>query len=165
MKTCMGKGLAIAVAVVMVVAASSAWAGEGWKDGKSDAEKTARFEKMTKELGLTADQKAALTKQREAYGASAKALREKMKASREQLKTELDKPAPDKAKIDAIIAQTKDLVGQQMQAKVDKVLAMKTVLTPEQYAKMKAKMDEKMEQRTERRGDRAGKATRRGHSR
>ena len=163
MKMHMRKGLTVAVAVLMVVAATNAWAGEGWKGEKSEEERAAHFEKMTKELGLTADQKAALTKQRESYGASTKALREKMKATRTQLKEELDKPTPDKAKINAIIAQKKELVGQQMQLKVDKVLAMKQILTPEQYAKMKTKMKEKMGKKMKGRGDKGGMEKHHGH--
>ena len=143
MKTNMRKGLAVAVAAAMIFAASSAWAGEGWAGHKGEGEKGEHFEKMTKELNLTPQQKTELEKQRAATKPQMQALREKMKAAHEQLKSELDKPTPDQARLAAIVTDLKNLTGEQIQMRIDKVLAMKKILTPEQSAKMKSVMEKK----------------------
>jgi len=143
MKTNMRKGLAVTVAVAMVFAASSAWAGEGWAGHKGEGEKGEHFEKMTKELNLTPQQKDELEKQRAATKPQMQALKERMRAAHLELKAELDKPTPDKARLAAIVTDLKNLTGEQIQMRIDKVLAMKKVLTSEQSAKMKSIMEKK----------------------
>jgi Spy/CpxP family protein refolding chaperone len=133
----------------MVMSVSCAYAEHGWggKDGNGDRQ--AHFNKIAEKLQLTPQQKTELDKQREAFIAKAKDLREKIRSAKTELMQELDKAVPDKAHIETLIAQTKELVGEQMRTKVDKVLAMKQVLTSEQFAKMK-------EFRQERKGDKHG---------
>ncbi len=143
MKTNMRKGLAVAVVVAMVFAASSAWAGEGWAGHKGEGEKGEHFEKMTKELNLTPQQKAELEKERSATMPKMKELREKMRTAHAELKAEIDKPAPDTARLAAIVTELKNLTGEQIQMRIGKVLAMKKILTPEQSAKMKSVMEQK----------------------
>jgi len=141
MKTNMKGVLAVAVVATMVFAAAGAYA-EGWGGQGGKGGKEGHFKKITEQLQLTPQQKAELDKQREAFMAKTKDLREKMRAVRTALKTELDKATPDKAQITGLIDQFKDLVGQQIQTRVDKVMAMKQVLTPEQYTKMTALREE-----------------------
>jgi Spy/CpxP family protein refolding chaperone len=152
MKTKMMKVMAVAVAAAMVFSAASAYAGEGWKGRKNGDGQEKRFDKMAEELKLTPEQKAALEKQREETGPKMKALREKQSAAREQLKAELDKAAPDTATLAAIVENLKNLTGEQLQMRIDKVLAMKKVLTPEQSAKMKGIMEEKKKEFKDKRG-------------
>ncbi len=132
------KIMTVVAVAAMVVLASNAYAGEGWGSHKGENGMKKHFDKMAQELNLTAEQKAALDKQRETTMPKMKALKDKMRASREQLKTELDKAQPDKAKLASLVEEMKNLTGEQIQMKIDKVLAMKTILTPEQSAKMKS---------------------------
>jgi Spy/CpxP family protein refolding chaperone len=157
MKTKMIKIMVVAAAVAMVLSAAGAYAGEGWGGQKSEADMKKHFDKMAEDLNLTSEQKAALEKQREETGPKMKALREKQSAAREQMKAELDKAAPDKAALAAIVEDLKNLTGEQLQMKIDKVLAMKKVLTPEQSAKMKGIMDEKKKEFKGKHGDKEGK--------
>lgn len=157
MKTNMMKAMAVVVAAAMVFSAASAYAGEGWGGQKSEADMKKHFDKMADDLKLTAEQKAALEKQRQETGPKMKAIREKQQASREALRAELDKATPDKAKLTAIVEDLKNLTGEQMQMKIDKVLAMKKVLTPEQSAKMKGIMEEKKKEFKGKRGNNGDK--------
>ena len=157
MKTKMMKVMAVVVAAAMVFSAASAYAGEGWGGQKSEADMKKHFDKMAEDLKLTSEQKAALEKQREETRPKMKALREKQSAAREQLKAELDKTAPDKATLAAIVEDLKNLTGEQLQMKIDKVLAMKKVLTPEQSTKMKGIMEDKKKEFKGKRGDKEGK--------
>lgn len=132
-----GKGLAVAIIAAMLFSLSGAYAYEGGDTPKNEARRDAHFKKMTEELKLTSEQQEQLTKDREEFFSKSKDVREKMKAVRTDLKAELDKPSIDKARVDSLVAEMKNLVGTQIQIRVDKVIAMKKVLTPEQYQKMK----------------------------
>ena len=137
---------AIALAAMMVFSAAGAMAGGMPGKGCNGGSKEARFEKMAEELGLTAEQKAKLGAHKESFMPRAKALKEKIRAAREALKNELDKPVPDNASIASLVAELKGLAGEQIQLRVDKVLEMKKVLTREQYAKMKDMMEKGKEE-------------------
>ena len=153
------KIMAVVAVAAMVVLASNAYAGEGWGSDKGENGMKKYFDKMAQELNLTAEQKAALDKQRETTMPKMKALKDKMRSSREQLKAELDKSQPDKAKLASLVEEMKNLTGEQIQMKIDKVLATKTILTPEQSAKMKSMRESKKKEFEEKRkgkGDKGG---------
>jgi len=153
------KIMAVVAVAAMVVLASNAYAGEGWGSNKGENGMKKNFDKMAQELNLTAEQRAALDKERETTIPKIKALRDKIRASREQLKTELDKARPDKAKLALLVEEMKNLTGEQIQMKIDKILAMKTILTPEQSAKMKSIRETKkkeFEGKRKGRGDKGG---------
>jgi Spy/CpxP family protein refolding chaperone len=141
MKTKVGIGLAVVVVAAMVLSTTGAYAMGGW-GGKKDME--AHFKKMAEELKLTPEQKAQLDKQRGEFMAKTQALREKIKAMRTSLRQELDKPASDKTRIDSLVAELKDVVGEQIRIKVDSIIALKQVLTPEQFARMNELRSEHM---------------------
>lgn len=151
------KMMVVVMAAAMVFSAGFAYAGEGWDGQKSEADMKKHFDKMAEDLKLTAEQKAALEKQRGETGPKMRAIREKQQASREQLRAELAKTTPDKAALAAIVEDLKNLTGEQMQMKIDKVLAMKKVLTPEQSAKMKSIMEEKKKELKGKHGDKGDK--------
>lgn len=157
MKVKMMRMMAVAVAAAMIFSAASAYAGEGWSHQKSEADMKKHLDKMAEELNLTVEQKAALEKQREENAPKMKALWDKRRASREQLRAELDRQSPDREKLAAIVEDLKNLTGEQMQMKIDKVLAMKKVLTPEQSAKMKSIMDAKKKEFEDKHTKRPGK--------
>lgn len=129
-----------AVIAVTVFSQSGVYAGEIADAEQYAAKREARFKKMSEELRLTPQQKEQLTKEREEFISRSKDLREKVRSARAGLKAELERPAPDKAKVNSLTAEIKDLVGRQIQNRVDKVMSMKEILTPEQFNKMKATM-------------------------
>jgi len=140
MKKRMKKQVVMAVVAALVLWAVGAWAGEGMRCGKDDPARFEHAQKMDKiidELGLSSVQKDEIKKQRADFAAKSKELREKIRSTRSELKNELDKPTADKARLDGLTGDLKTLVGQQIQNRVDSVIAMKQVLTPEQFGKMK----------------------------
>jgi len=147
MNTEIGRSLAAAVVAAMVFSQSGVYAGETVNTPQDAAKKEARFNKMSEELQLTPQQKEQLTKEREEFASRSKDLREKIQTARTGLKAELEKPAPDKAKVNSLVTEIKNMVGQQIQNRVDKVMAMKQILTPEQFNKMKAPMKERKQYR------------------
>lgn len=59
-----------------------------------------------------------------------------MRAQRIELKKELEKPDTDMNKINAVINEIKNLTGQQLELRVNSILATKQILTPEQFKKL-----------------------------
>ncbi|MBN1526583.1 MAG: periplasmic heavy metal sensor [Candidatus Omnitrophica bacterium] len=155
MRTIMNKAVAIAVVMALILSAGPVCAYEGRGPegmGKERYDRGGKFEKISENLGLSAEQKEQLKKDREATLAKTKELKEKIQAARKDLKAELEKPAPDMARVNGTVTQLKDLMGQQIQARVDKVISLRKILTPEQFKKMQDLIEEKKDQYKEKAG-------------
>lgn len=158
MKTKM-TGLAVMiVALVLVAWAASAWAeGAGTGCAQDDSkrfERAQRIDKIVDELGLSPAQREELKKQRADLAGRSKESREKMQVTRAALKAELDKPTLDTARVNGLTADLKTLVCDQIQNRVDHVVGMKKILTPEQFSKMKTLIEERRQDHMSRKGAR-----------
>lgn len=140
MKTNISRYLAAVVVAAMVFSQAGAYAGDTENTGKDAGDKETYIKRMSEDLQLTPQQEEALTRDREEFTSRSKGLKESIRSARTGLKEELEKPAPDKVKVDSLVAEIKDMIGRQLQNRVDKVMAMKKVLTPEQLNKMKESM-------------------------
>jgi len=105
--------------------------GDHWRPGK-------KFDKQLKELNLTPEQKTKIDAQRAAQREAMEKIHDSIKAKRHELRAEMDKVATDKAKIDAIAADLKNLEGQRIDREINGILQMKEALTPEQFKKLGA---------------------------
>lgn len=141
MKTMLRVALIVAVAMAVAFSSTAVYAVGADNSQPMKAKMGERFKKMTEELNLAPEQKATLDKSHEEFATKVKELREKMRAARVSLKEELDKATTDMARVASLVAELKDLAGQQIQHRVDSVIAMKKVLTPEQFTKMKSSME------------------------
>lgn len=121
---------------LIVISQSGAYAADSKKAPKPEPKQDAGFAKLANELKLTPEQREKLSKDREYYYSRSKDLREKVRLVRIELKAELDKPGLNKANVDGLIVKIKDLVCQQIQNRVDSIIAMKQTLDPEQFLKM-----------------------------
>ncbi len=90
---------------------------------------------LMKKLGLTEGQEEALREQREGHREKIRSLMEDLRNKKAQLRTELEKEEVDKEKIDSLINEIKPLLGNQIELRVEGALAMREILTPEQYKK------------------------------
>jgi Spy/CpxP family protein refolding chaperone len=111
------------------------------------------FEKMAKELNLTADQQAKLKANREGKRAKMQSLREAMKANRQKFQEAVKKPGATRAGVQPLIDEMKSLQGQIMDQMADGIFGAKEILTPEQFEKMQNKMEEKRKERKGKDGD------------
>ena len=107
--------------------------------------KPGNIEKISEELGLTPEQQELIKKQRAEFMEKNKDLGKRFRSKRVELKKELEKPKVDKATVDKIIADLKELTGEKLQNRVDKILSMKQILTPEQFDKLSEKTYERKE--------------------
>lgn len=146
------------IVIAALIAGAFLTAGQGAyafdKEGKNgpDQEKKHEemFDKMTKDLNLTADQQAKLKANKEAQRAKMTQLREAMKANRAKFKEAVNKPGVTRASLEPVIAETKALESQMVDQRVDSILAIKAILTPEQFEKMHKGFEEKQKERGER---------------
>ncbi len=92
------------------------------------------------ELNLTPAQQEQIASQRSAQKEETARLREAMSAKRNELRRELEKDNPDTEKISAIIHETKELMGKRLQQRADGILALRSILTPEQFKALNEKM-------------------------
>ncbi len=109
----------------------------------SNFDREEKFEKLSTELGLTAEQKAQLKEQRETFKDKQGELMTKSRAKNKELGEELEKPEVDRAKVNKIISDIQTLTGEKLRNRVEKIIAMKGMLTPEQFKKLQDKMERK----------------------
>jgi Spy/CpxP family protein refolding chaperone len=135
------KILSYAAAAILVLfftsTASAQWFGRNGEKGQKPDE--GGFENIARELNLTESQKQQMAQQRTKEKEQGRVLREEMKAVRDELTKELDKDKPDRVRISSIISQMKELIGRRIEQRVEGILSMKQVLTPEQFKKLNEK--------------------------
>ncbi|HPN72622.1 MAG TPA: periplasmic heavy metal sensor [Candidatus Omnitrophota bacterium] len=123
----------------LFIVPATARAGED-VEGRSEKREEMR-EKWASELGLTAEQKEALKQSKESSKAERDAVRDNLKNARKALMEELKKPVTDKAALDKAVSDVKKAEGDAVDARVKGFLAMKEVLTAEQFQKMSEMKD------------------------
>ena len=100
-----------------------------------------RKEKFIKELGLTPEQEEQIKALRSGQKEKRGELWVKIQAKRLELKEELEKPTTDRARIDSIVTELKALMAEKLDQRVEGILSMKKILTPEQYEKFKEEIE------------------------
>lgn len=125
--------------------------GRGCDPGKKGGKV---MEKMTSDLGLTQEQQDQMKALREGGKEKAGSLGEKSKEVNQAMRDELNKPDTDTSKVKGYVDELTSLYRQKLEQRVDGVLGMKKVLTPEQFNKLNEKMKQKKEAWKEKRGER-----------
>ncbi len=131
----------VVLAVVSLLAIPLAYAESLGGHGECARGEGKHKDVFGEELGLSAEQKEQIKQHREENKGAVKELHQQLKAKRDQLKVELDKPASDEGKISLIVEEIKALEGQMIEYRVDRILEMKEILTPEQYQKLQEKKE------------------------
>ena len=97
-------------------------------------------EEIYAQLNLTDDQKKQLEDNKQKNREQKKVLFGRMKSSREALRQEFMKPDLDMNKVNAIQAQIKTLLAQMSDNRLNSVLTVRKILTPEQFKKFHESM-------------------------
>jgi len=100
-----------------------------------------RMEDIFNRLNLTADQKKQLDANKEQHRAKMKSAHQGMKAAGEAIKEELMKPQLDMPKIMKIHERIKALQSQAEDDKLNSILAVRAILTPDQFSRFVSLMD------------------------
>lgn len=112
------------------------------KAEKKEELKKEHFEKMFKDLNLTAEQKEKMKAQKKAHMEKAQALKEQIRAQKDAMKQELEKNEWDMNKVNQIHEQIKSLLLQQEDNRLAGLLELKSLLTLEQFVQFHKNMKE-----------------------
>ena len=135
--------ITLILAVVLTVSgAAYAMQKDGYKH-YGDEQKRDVF----KALNLTQEQQKNLEENRNAQREEMKKLRAAMKEKQTQLQQALKDPSTDRVSVEPIVNEIKSLQAQSIELRVNGILAVKNILTPQQYAEFQQIMDKRKEGR------------------
>jgi len=137
--------------VLAVVFAFNAYGRPGGQDnsGFRGEKKRTEVENFIKELRLTPEQQDKIKAEREKSRQEQRALRKDISSKREELAKEIERTDLDKAKIDSLVADLKQLAGDVIEQRVESIFFMREYLTPEQFKKFQEKVKEHKNRREE----------------
>jgi len=108
---------------------------EGFNKKGHHKEWQAKKAKMFEELGITEEQKQALKTHKESHRSEMKALREQIKEKRKAFRQSLEDPNVDEGTITAVNNEIKILTNSLADNRLNGVLEVRKILTPEQFQK------------------------------
>lgn len=111
--------------------------GEGHKRGMGDKKGMPDF---IAELNLTPEQQEQLKLQREENMKKRRELQETLKSKQMELRQEFEKSGSDEGKITSTAQEVKSLLSQLVDARINDIMGVKSILTPEQFEKFKGKL-------------------------
>jgi Spy/CpxP family protein refolding chaperone len=125
-----------------------------------DAQMEKQMAEGEKAAGISQEQREKMKALREEFRSKQKTLMDQVKAKREALRQELDSVSPNRAKAETLAKEINTLQGQTALNRIDEVFKVRTIMTPEQYQKLREfheknrekfqdKMKEKMGDRKE----------------
>jgi Spy/CpxP family protein refolding chaperone len=137
--------VAVTAAVLFAAAGASLAAERGDGPGKPPSDKEWKQEQES--LGLSPEQRAQMKALREEFRGKQSGVRDQIKAKREAIRQELDGTNPDRARAEAIIKEISVLEQQMEMNRVDEILKIRSILTPEQFQKLHQLHEKKAEKR------------------
>jgi len=108
---------------------------QGFHNKEHHKEWQAKKAKMYEELGITEEQKKAFKLHKDSHHKETKALREKIKAKRKAFRQALEDPNADNNTIKAANNELKALSNSLDDSRLNGVLEIRKILTPEQFQK------------------------------
>lgn len=139
--------IAVSVITMLALVSPAIYAQGGADSGKEKEwaqKKEARRQELYKELNLSKEQKKALEENKNKHREQMKALFNEMKEKRSLAQQELQKDALDMAKINQANNDLKKLQAQMLDYRLQHILEVRNILTPEQFKKFMVRMEEKM---------------------
>jgi Spy/CpxP family protein refolding chaperone len=130
------KNIAEAVMIILVFTSAALAQLPDSDQVAREKDREARFNEIVKELNLTPEQKQAMTQQRSEERSRSGELRQKIRSLRDQITKELDKEVSDKAALDLLVGQLKELTAQRIEHQIGEIIALKQILTPDQFKKL-----------------------------
>ncbi len=98
-----------------------------------------RFDNMAEELGLSQQQQEQLRQQKEGHRLKRLKRREALQDVHQRLKEELSRENIDRDRLNSIAGEMKQLQSQMIDDRIDGILQMREILTPEQYQTFREK--------------------------
>lgn len=105
-----------------------------------------KMDDFSKTLNLTSEQQEKVKKHQSTNMEKGAELRNKLRDKNSELKAELDKPQINRNRVNALVAEIKTLMGVQLEQRVDNIIFMKQILTPEQFKQMQEQINAKVKE-------------------
>ena len=128
------KQIVIFAVVIALVSSSSIVYAERTRDFQKN-----KTERLIEKLDLSLEQQEQLREQRAKNEEKAKGLKKRLRSKRSELSEELEKEDIDKQKVYSVITEVETLMGDQLEQRVERILTMREILTPEQFKKLREK--------------------------
>ena len=136
----MNKIRSIVIGLVLVFLAVSVACAQ--QKGGCPQSTEGRKGQILKELNLTPEQQKKLEENRTAQRQETMKLRTTIREKEEQLHTALKSPTVNQAAVQPLLNEIKALQGQLIDLRIKGIMAVKGILTPEQFAKFQQVMEE-----------------------
>ena len=136
--------LIIGILIVSTLIAGSAFAENpnACSSDKRGGHYKERKEAIARELNLTSEQEKFLKDTKSAHRAEMAGLSQALKAKKQELQNALAKPGVTRQQVEPIAAEIKGIQSQMVDCRIDGILKIKTILTPEQFQKLQSKHEE-----------------------
>jgi Spy/CpxP family protein refolding chaperone len=105
--------------------------------------KEARMKEVHRQLQLTPEQEKRLEEHRQVHREDSRKLHEEMRLKRDELRRELEKADFDAQKVKTVYADIKDIHNKIADHRLNGILEVRKVLSPEQFKKFQELMHEK----------------------
>jgi len=102
-----------------------------------------KMAEIEKKLGLTPEQDKLLKEAKSAHRAEMESLKQAMGAKHKELQAEIAKPGVTKQQLEPIANQIKALQSQMVDRRIDGILKIKYILSPEQFQKLESLKEER----------------------
>ncbi|UCC95273.1 MAG: periplasmic heavy metal sensor [Candidatus Omnitrophota bacterium] len=139
------------LALLSVPSVTYAQSFEGGQEKQDRREYRGRKDTLFQDLGLSLQQQEEMRRHRQEHHERAKDLHRILRDTRKKLGDELDKAGSDEATINSLVAEMKELEAQMIDSRVQGVLEIKEILTPEQFQTFQEKTKKMREKKGHRR--------------
>ena len=103
---------------------------------KPEMDNESRREEMAKKLNLNAEQKEKMNAMRQDHKKQMAELQQAMQAKRAKLRDELNNPSATRESVSPLANEIKVLMAKMVDLRIEGVLGMKSILTPEQFSQL-----------------------------
>ena len=148
----------LAALLIGVSSLAGAYSGQDSKEGRGpggadgEARMERKMDKIHQQLGLSPDQQKKLKEHRQAHRQEMRTLRESLRTKRESLRAELEKPDLNEGIVKSLSEELKTLQNRLADLRLDGILEVRKILSPEQFKKFGELMREKGRMKMGRRG-------------
>jgi len=115
--------------------------------GKEAADSENRYEAAGNRLNLNAAQKEKLKTLRQNQKQQMTELRQSLKEARAKLKEQLDNPAATRESITPLANDVKTILAKMVDQRIEGILAVKSILTPDQFNQLQANQKSRQDER------------------
>ena len=134
--------IAMLISSALVAGPVFAWPGACKPNDNRGEQHKEKKESLMRSLGLTPEQDKLLKEAKKSHRAEMEELGKAVKAKMQELQKALAAPGVTRQQVEPIASQIKALQSQMVDRRIDGILKIKSILSPEQYQKLQGMKEE-----------------------